>query len=126
MGCYLSAPIRSKWVERGGDLYHHASVVSMQGYREHMEDSHILELSLKNHSNISLFGVFDGHNGSRASEYLQNQLPLQLNALNSNDFNNNDKIIQTILNMDQQFCHLTNTQNVSDGTTIVFAIVNTV
>ena len=35
----------------------------MQGWRKHMEDSHIAKLNIAD--GCSLFGVFDGHGGKR-------------------------------------------------------------
>jgi serine/threonine protein phosphatase PrpC len=35
----------------------------MQGWRKRMEDSHISDTSVGGNSNLSVFGVFDGHGG---------------------------------------------------------------
>ncbi len=59
----LVAPIKSKLFERRGNEHFEVSAAAMQGYRKDMEDRHVLKLTLSNHKNMALFGVFDGHNG---------------------------------------------------------------
>lgn len=39
-----------------------------------MEDAESIHLSLKNHPGVALFGVFDGHNGACASQWLHDHL----------------------------------------------------
>lgn len=39
-----------------------------------MEDAESIHLSLKNHPGVAMFGVFDGHNGSAASQWLHDHL----------------------------------------------------
>jgi serine/threonine protein phosphatase PrpC len=46
-----------------------------------MEDAESIHMSLKNHPNIALFGVFDGHNGSAASQWLHEHLHEYLDKL---------------------------------------------
>lgn len=60
----LPSPICSKVFERYGNEYYRVAVCSMQGYRHTMEDEHIVQMRLKKHPDYSLFGVFDGHNGT--------------------------------------------------------------
>jgi len=40
----------------------------MQGWRNAMEDSHIISLDIL--ENISLFGVFDGHAGDSVAKFI--------------------------------------------------------
>ena len=40
------------------------------GYREFMEDSETIELSLPNHPNTGFFAVFDGHSGEVTGKIL--------------------------------------------------------
>merc|ERR1711971_1278705 len=47
---------------------------SLQGYRDNMEDAHLVRLQLRNHADCSVFGVFDGHGGDLTSEFIQNTL----------------------------------------------------
>lgn len=46
-----------------------------------MEDSHHVSLSLQGHRDLAYIGVFDGHNGSAAAEWMAKQMPIRLNDL---------------------------------------------
>jgi len=52
---------------------------SLQGNRSTQEDQHFSFLNINNNNTqynpINLFGVFDGHGGSKVSKYLKNNLP---------------------------------------------------
>jgi len=50
-------------------------VSSMQGWRSSMEDNHNMIGSLNGLSNISLFGIYDGHGGEYTSIYISKWLP---------------------------------------------------
>ena len=63
MGSLLTAPVCSKLLERYENENYQASVCSMQGYRETMEDAIVVNVSLSNHPEYGLFGIFDGHCG---------------------------------------------------------------
>ncbi|KAG6527891.1 probable protein phosphatase 2C 76 [Zingiber officinale] len=51
---------------------------SFQGRRANMEDFYDTKLSSIDEQTISLFGIFDGHGGSRAAEYLKEHLFVNL------------------------------------------------
>jgi len=69
MGAFLDKPITEK--ETGATTGNGLTATSthMQGWRVSMEDAHIQTHSLGSHSDINLFGVFDGHGGSFAAQY---------------------------------------------------------
>lgn len=69
MGPYLSSPNTAKVTEMGSDARFQYSAVSMQGWRNQQEDSHIAELKLPNGE--ALFGVFDGHGGKEVALYVE-------------------------------------------------------
>lgn len=46
-----------------------------------MEDAHTVQLSLKSHPSITYIGMFDGHNGAAAAEFMAKEMPDRLNAL---------------------------------------------
>ena len=72
MGVTLSAPIRSKWLQRRGDGNYMVATADMQGFRVEMEDALTAALSLSSkHPGQAFFGVYDGHGGSRCSKYLE-------------------------------------------------------
>jgi hypothetical protein len=62
--------------ESGGAKYAKFSYgySSYKGKRFSMEDFHATKIESINGQEIGLFGVFDGHGGSRAAEYLQDHL----------------------------------------------------
>eukprot|EP01084_Bolivina_argentea_P027927 51911_1 len=66
-----------------------------------MEDAHLCEFDLSNHPSYAAFGVFDGHNGSKASKYLSEHLYNRLN--NIDDIKNSQHIIDVINKMDKEF-----------------------
>jgi len=116
----LAFPLRSKLFERFGDNNVKVSVCTMQGYRSTMEDAHVVQLSLDNHkhSQTSLYGIFDGHNGPKAAEYISKNIVKALNNLEN--LNDNKKIQQTIIDLDVSFCE---SEYKDHGSTIVFALV---
>mmetsp|Transcript_1837 Transcript_1837/g.2136 ORF Transcript_1837/g.2136 Transcript_1837/m.2136 type:complete len:340 (-) Transcript_1837:254-1273(-) len=80
MGNYLETPNEEIHGAEGsfkcGDHLLQYALASMQGWRMHMEDSHfhydhlpaVPDLKLQAHTDISFFGVFDGHGGKLASQ----------------------------------------------------------
>lgn len=69
MGPYLSTPNTAKDLEQGSDNRLSFGAVSMQGWRNQQEDSHIADLKLPNGE--AIFGVFDGHGGKEVALYVQ-------------------------------------------------------
>jgi protein phosphatase 1L len=74
---------------------------SLQGKRQTQEDQHFSFINLNNNNEdynpINLFGVFDGHGGSRVSKYLKTNLPdFFLIKLKSNVYKNKKDFINYI------------------------------
>lgn len=73
MSPYLTAPVTHKETEVGtgsGKLSMlNFALSSMQGWRVTMEDAHSHVLPLREHENLSFFGVFDGHGGDLAAKF---------------------------------------------------------
>lgn len=69
MGPYLSSPDTKKDTETGSDNRFQFSAVSMQGWRNQQEDSHIADMKLPNGE--AIFGVFDGHGGAEVAKFVQ-------------------------------------------------------
>ena len=96
---------------------------SICGLRKTMEDVSIFNCNLT--SKYGIFGVFDGHSGSNAvnyiSENIEQELKTNLKQMNSDNNNNDAKeaIIKTFEKLDQ---HLT-TVNEQSGTCGVVALV---
>ncbi|CAF1082932.1 unnamed protein product [Didymodactylos carnosus] len=80
----------------------------IQGHRHEMEDTHAIFMQLPDSSlsSSSYFGVFDGHNGSkaaiRASQYLHKYI---IQALNSTAPNNEQGIIEGLKRAHIKFDH---------------------
>ena len=74
----------------------------MQGWRKHMEDSHISDIGIGPNNQISLFGVFDGHGGKEVSLFVKKYFTPEF--LNSKSFkigNFKNCLIETFLRMDE-------------------------
>lgn len=69
MGVYLSEPNKNKVTIEGSSQTMRFAASEMQGWRSHMEDAHISELSLTPDSCI--FAVFDGHGGKEVAKYVE-------------------------------------------------------
>ena len=50
----------------------------MQGFRTNMEDAHHVCLALPSHPSISYIGMFDGHNGPAAAEFMAREMNKRL------------------------------------------------
>eukprot|EP01083_Nonionella_stella_P266943 902320_1 len=82
-----------------------------------MEDHHLCQFTFNNHEHYSLFGIFDGHNGSEASHYVADHLHKALDDLP--DLKDSESIMRAVEQMDREF--LQNTK-ANAGCTIVFAL----
>jgi len=80
-GVTLPYPIGSKHLGRKGSEYYSAGWASMQGWRATMEDVHIVILDIEQHPTCAIFGVFDGHGGRDAAQFLGDHFGERLVAL---------------------------------------------
>lgn len=120
MGQVLSHPIRSQLLQRRGNEHYMVASSEMQGCRMAMEDTHTIALSLsEKHKDLSLFAVFDGHAGTKASLYLEKELYLRIGELD--DPTNQEQLEEAMVACDQEF--LSREDDREDGSTCVFAIV---
>lgn len=53
----------------------------MQGWRNGMEDSHILEVNIDN-TGVCIFGVFDGHGGKEVAKFVEKHFVEEIKKLN--------------------------------------------
>jgi protein phosphatase len=67
MGVALPKPVMTKLLERQGNEIFRIGSCCVNGYRESMEDAHIVELR----KDWGFFGVFDGHVNDQCSIYLE-------------------------------------------------------
>uniref|UniRef100_A0A6B2L8U1 protein-serine/threonine phosphatase n=1 Tax=Arcella intermedia TaxID=1963864 RepID=A0A6B2L8U1_9EUKA len=93
-------------------------VACMQGFRNEMEDAHIVVLNGVHHPNAGYFGVLDGHRGSTASRWFsENVVP----ALDRLPQFTSDEIQKTMIQLDIQY--LSETNDMNSGTTAIFCIL---
>mmetsp|Transcript_243 Transcript_243/g.754 ORF Transcript_243/g.754 Transcript_243/m.754 type:complete len:336 (+) Transcript_243:791-1798(+) len=81
MGNFLDTPITDKETDVGEDLQGAGlsyGVSAMQGWRAQMEDDHLHKLGLPDASDVSLFGVYDGHGGDFVAHYVARKFPEHL------------------------------------------------
>eukprot|EP01060_Flectonema_neradi_P007648 TRINITY_DN1536_c0_g1_i5.p1 TRINITY_DN1536_c0_g1~~TRINITY_DN1536_c0_g1_i5.p1 ORF type:complete len:448 (+),score=105.59 TRINITY_DN1536_c0_g1_i5:78-1421(+) len=71
MGSSLPKPVTTKVMERKGNQLFRVGVSCMNGMRERMEDAHAIEM----HDTWGFFGVFDGHVGPEAAEFIARRWP---------------------------------------------------
>lgn len=72
MGQLLSHPVDDKVIESHTSHSLSYTVGTMQGYRMSMEDAH--DVLIDPADTLAVFGVFDGHGGSKCSQYLSHHL----------------------------------------------------
>lgn len=116
MGVILPKPILSKVVDRSGSKKASAACCSINGYRNTMEDAHVLLTGQER----MIFGIFDGHSNDKCSNYIAEHLPRKLtNAASPLT----DEVLENIcIACDEQFL-----EDVGEGgTTATFALVDSV
>jgi protein phosphatase 1L len=98
----------------------------LTGSRPSMEDRHSCLAPDLARGRFSLFGVYDGHAGSRCAEFLAHTLgPVVATALETPAFAENpDKVLcERFLALDEQFCQFANHQGLQDGSSALLAVV---
>lgn len=119
MGATLPHPVTSKSLRRDGDGNYLIGAAEMHGWRTHMEDAMTIRLHLsQKHPNLSMFGVYDGHRGSKCSEYLENYLPDFVGELENPC--SKSELGTAMAEFDQKY--LTKKDIRLDGSTCVFAL----
>ena len=74
MGAFLEKPKTEKIEDHGSGHNLKWGVSAMQGWRLEMEDAHTCKTDLKKLPGWSFFAVFDGHAGSKVSNYCSTHL----------------------------------------------------
>lgn len=114
MGVILPKPILSKVVDRAGSEKVGAGCCAINGYRNTMEDAHVLQTG----PDRMIFGIFDGHSNDKCSNYISEHLPRKINMAPQPL---TDAAIEGLcISCDEQFL-----EDVGDGgTTATFVIVD--
>ncbi|CAN6341053.1 unnamed protein product [Urochloa humidicola] len=96
---------------------------SFRGKRASMEDFYDIKSSKIDDKQISLFGIFDGHGGSRAAEYLKEHL--FDNLMKHPEFMKDTKlaIIETYRKTDSEFLDAERNSHRDDGSTASTAVL---
>jgi len=107
MNQQLSAgiPITSRVFDCHRTRHFDASSVSLHGYRDNMEDQHLIHFDLKNHPNCSVFGVFDGHGGDLTSKFVRDHLLALLEGIKSFD---DESLIRCMKELDLKWIEFEN------------------
>ena len=123
MGQVLTTPITSKYVEQKGKWNVRIGGVDMQGYRMNMEDAHNIEINnLNSQNNKDIFlGVYDGHAGTAASQYLSENLVDKIR--NISNYNNHNDIINAIESIDKEYIDSVDDELKDNGSTCVCCIL---
>jgi len=113
MGVVLPKPILSKVVERVADNHVNSAICSINGYRNSMEDAHVMYLG----PDRMVFGVFDGHSNDRCSAFIAHHIAARIQALPLPL--SNEALERMCLELDEQFLE----EHGDGGTTGTFAII---
>jgi serine/threonine protein phosphatase PrpC len=86
----------------------------LQGLRPYMEDRSCAVLNLPGVENASLFGVFDGHGGDQASEFIASNFPTIVSSCLATGAEPADALVEAFRQMDDQLWeHPANTDSLS-------------
>jgi protein phosphatase 1G len=101
MGAYLAKPDTEKETSAGQSKQNHVKFghSSMQGWRVNMEDAYLAVPNLSSMSDLSIFGVFDGHGGAEVAHYAGQKIPEMLAKLVKSK---KDEIELAIKNFDKE------------------------
>lgn len=114
MGVILPKPVLSKVIDRAGSSKVASACCSINGYRNTMEDAHLMQTG---NANRMLFGVFDGHSNDKCSNFVAEHIPHKLNSLPANF--TDEQLESLCIELDGQFL-----EDVGDGgTTATFTII---
>jgi len=98
-----------------------AAVYSIQGLRAHMEDAFVCDENLPH--GRALYGVFDGHGGSKCAEFCAARLPGILRDTPPHADGLAADLRQAFLALDQQWLRLASECDRDDGSTAVVALL---
>uniref|UniRef100_A0A914D7H4 protein-serine/threonine phosphatase n=1 Tax=Acrobeloides nanus TaxID=290746 RepID=A0A914D7H4_9BILA len=124
MGQTLGEPITTKETASCANSYYKVGSSAMQGWRVNMEDAHTHLLALPDDAKAAFFAVYDGHGGSRVSQYAG--LHLHKRIVN-NSFYAEGKIREALekgfLDLDEQMLADGDTKEDMSGTTAIVVLI---
>lgn len=124
----LDAEFAKTWEFKSNNV----AVYSIQGRRDHMEDRFEVLSDLVNKSHPSIFGIFDGHGGEAAADYVKTHLPEALRQQllvyekeKENSVLNYHTILEKqILNLDKEMLEELSDSYDEAGTTCLVALLS--
>jgi protein phosphatase 2C family protein 2/3 len=136
MGQTLEKPALTKDTHTGSNEYLTYGISGMQGYRLTMEDAHnhiskvevtsTLQKKIGEDVLLSFFGVYDGHSGSEAAQYLStNLLANLLRDGEQGDIFSDETIKKTWLETDLQLEKWTVQEGTYPGSNLCYCIAQT-
>lgn len=93
--------------------------VSLQGKRPKNEDRAVIQASTESHPEVSIFGIFDGHDGNKASEYCSKYMVKNITAQKTFPKSMAKAITQGFLKTDKKFLDKVE----SGGSTAIVAVL---
>jgi serine/threonine protein phosphatase PrpC len=95
----------------------------VQGRRPEMEDASCIIVPFAHNQQQALFGIFDGHFGSKCSQFVAKRLP-EILVRNPN-FNNDPKraLKETFQAVDKEFLQWAKKDKLTDGSTAIVAVI---
>jgi protein phosphatase 2C family protein 2/3 len=124
MGQTLSEPVTAKNTACCQNANYQVGSSSMQGWRINMEDSHTHILSLPDDPDAAFFAVYDGHGGSKISEYAGKHLHKFIT--NREEYKDGDAekgMKQAFLEIDRVMLEDETLKNEQSGSTAVAIII---
>ena len=121
MGNVLPGPVASKMIRRESKWGIRVGSAEMQGYRINMEDQMSIRLGLsESHPNHCFAGVFDGHAGTKAAEYLRDNLVQKVSELK--DPTDPEQLKECVMRVDAAFISSSDPEIKDHGSTCIFAV----
>lgn len=101
-------------------IYVYSYTCVFVGYRTNMEDKHCITLSLSaSHPDVAFFGVYDGHSGERAAEFLSEEMHVRVSECT--DPLDPALLRAAVIKLDADFC--SDERFRTHGATCCFAVV---
>ncbi|KAI3374973.1 hypothetical protein L3Q82_021498 [Scortum barcoo] len=124
----LDAEFSKTWEFKNNNV----AVYSIQGRRDHMEDRFEVLTDIANKSHPSIFGIFDGHGGEAAADYVKAHLPETLKQqLQSFEREKRESALsyasileQRILTVDREMLDKLSANHDEAGTTCLVALLS--
>lgn len=92
------------------------------GRRPTMEDAHLLEAPWGD-DNTAIFGVFDGHFGTKCSEFVARKLPEVLKAHPKFNDDVHLALKESFLHVDKEFLKQASAEKLGDGSTGIVTLI---